>query len=48
MKSSVSIQVPINLFALGEGEYMKDYVNSLEPVVRKTWNHVNAMKLKLN
>ena len=43
MKSSLS--VPIDLFALGEGENMKDFVNALEPMLRKMWNHANAWKL---
>ena len=43
MKSSLS--VPIDLFALGEGENMKDFVNAFELKLRKMWNHANAWKL---
>ena len=27
---------------------MKDYVNSLESIVRKIWNNINSFKLKLS
>ena len=42
MKSSVSVQVPIHLFAHGQVENIKDYVNSLESIVTNICNNINV------
>ena len=42
MKSSVSVQVPIHLFADGQVENIKDYVNSLESIVTNICNNINV------
>ena len=45
---SISSSAYSFIFAHGEGENMKDYVNSLESIVRKIWNNINSFKLKLS
>ena len=42
MKSSVSVQVPIHLFADGQVENIKDYVNSVESIVTNICNNINV------
>ena len=45
MKSSVSVQVPIHLFAQGQVENMKDCMNSLESIVTNICNNINISEV---